>query len=189
MKAFTELGLSEKNLQALKRKGFEEPTKIQELTIPLLLENKIDVIAQAQTGTGKTAAFALPLLDKISHKSKGVQAIILAPTRELVIQICEEINSLQDKDKLSVAPIYGGQSIGLQLSKLERGVSIVVGTPGRVIDHINRGSLILSSVKYFVLDEADEMLNMGFIDDIREIFEKLPRTDVFYFFQQLCQKM
>src|SRR6056297_3383966 len=108
MKKFTELGLSDKNLKALEKKGFEEPTEIQELTIPLLLENNIDIIAQAQTGTGKTAAFALPLLDKISPGDKGVQAIILAPTRELVIQICEEINSLQDKSNLSVAPIYGG---------------------------------------------------------------------------------
>lgn len=172
MKAFTELGLSEKNLKALERKGFEEPTEIQALTIPLLLENKIDIIAQAQTGTGKTAAFSLPLLEKLSPKSKNVEAIILAPTRELVIQICEEINSLQDKSKIPIAPIYGGQSIGLQLSKLERGVTIVVGTPGRVIDHLNRRSLDLSQVKYFVLDEADEMLNMGFIDDIRKIFQK-----------------
>jgi len=175
MKKFTELGLSEKNLKALERKGFEEPTEIQELTIPLLLENKIDIIAQAQTGTGKTAAFALPLLDRISPSDKGVQAIILAPTRELVIQICEEINSLQDKSKLKIAPIYGGQSIGLQLSKLERGVSIVVGTPGRVIDHLKRGSLVLKASKFFILDEADEMLNMGFIDDIKEIFEKTPQ--------------
>jgi ATP-dependent RNA helicase DeaD len=174
MKKFTELGLSEKNLKALERKGFEEPTEIQELTIPLLLENQMDIIAQAQTGTGKTAAFALPLLDKIDSNSKGVQAIILAPTRELVIQICEEINSLQDKSKLSIAPIYGGQSISLQLSKLKRGVSIAVGTPGRVIDHLKRGSLKLSEAKFFILDEADEMLNMGFIDDIEEIFKKMP---------------
>ncbi len=174
MKKFKELGLSNKNLKALEKKGFEEPTEIQELTIPLLLENRIDIIAQAQTGTGKTAAFALPLLDKIRSNNKGVQAIILAPTRELVIQICEEINSLQDKSNLSVAPIYGGQSIGLQLSRLKKGVSIVVGTPGRVIDHLNRGSLKLKSVKFFVLDEADEMLNMGFIDDIKKIFEKTP---------------
>ncbi|MBN2280036.1 MAG: DEAD/DEAH box helicase [Candidatus Marinimicrobia bacterium] len=175
MKKFTDLGLSEKNLNALHRKGFEEPTEIQELTIPLLLKNEIDIIAQAQTGTGKTAAFALPLLEKISPKDSGTQAIILAPTRELVIQICEEINSLQDKSKLKIAPIYGGQFIGLQLSKLEQGVSIVVGTPGRVIDHINRGSLKLDQVKFFILDEADEMLNMGFIDDIKEIFDKTPK--------------
>ncbi len=175
MKKFTELGLSDKNLKALEKKGFEEPTEIQELTIPLLLENNIDIIAQAQTGTGKTAAFALPLLDKISPGDKGVQAIILAPTRELVIQICEEINSLQDKSNLSVAPIYGGQSISLQLSRLRKGVSIVVGTPGRVIDHLKRGSLKLRTVRFFILDEADEMLNMGFIDDIKEIFEKTPK--------------
>lgn len=174
MKKFQDLGLSETTLAALTKKGFEEPTEIQALTIPLLLENEKDIIAQAQTGTGKTAAFALPLLENINSSKKGVNAIILAPTRELVIQVCEEINSLRGENDISVAPIYGGQSIELQLRKLKRGISIVVGTPGRIQDHINRKSLKLNNIKYFILDEADEMLNMGFIDDIEQILEFTP---------------
>ncbi len=174
MEKFTDLGLSPAALEALRKKGFEEPTEIQCLTIPALLEDTHDLIAQAQTGTGKTAAFALPLLEKIKPSDKGVQAIILAPTRELVIQICEEINSLQKSSGLSVSPIYGGQSMELQLKRLKKGVSIVAGTPGRVLDHLRRGSLDLKSVRFFILDEADEMLNMGFIDDIESILEKTP---------------
>ncbi len=169
MEKFQELGVSEKNLIALEKKGFEEPTEIQEKTIPLLLANDIDIIAQAQTGTGKTAAFALPLIELIKPTSKNVKAIILAPTRELVIQICEEINSLKGRNKHSVVPIYGGQSISLQLKMLKKGITIVAGTPGRVLDHIRRGSLKLAAVEFFILDEADEMLNMGFIEDVEEI--------------------
>ncbi len=175
MENFTALGLSKKTITALSKKGFEEPTEIQALTIPLLLENKIDIIAQAQTGTGKTAAFALPLIEKIKKTSKKVQAIILAPTRELVVQVCEEINSLKGENDISVAPIYGGQSMTMQLKKLKGRVSIIVGTPGRVLDHLKRKSLSLEDIKYFVLDEADEMLNMGFIDDIETILEKTPK--------------
>lgn len=171
---FKELGLSENILKALKKKGFEEPTPIQEQTIPLLLKGEIDIVGQAQTGTGKTAAFGLPLIDKLEEKSKSVQALILAPTRELAIQVAEEINSLKGNKKLTIVPIYGGQSIEGQISKLRRGVDIVVGTPGRVIDHINRRTLKLENIKYFILDEADEMLNMGFIDDVKLIFEKAP---------------
>jgi len=175
MEKFKALGLSEKNIHALSKKGFEEPTEIQTLTIPLLLENEMDIIAQAQTGTGKTAAFALPLIEKIKPTAKKVQAIILAPTRELVIQVCEEINSLKGHSALSVEPIYGGQSIDLQLKKLRKGVSIVVGTPGRILDHIRRKSLLLNDISYFILDEADEMLNMGFIEDIESILKHTPR--------------
>ncbi len=172
MKTFKELGLSEKSLSALTAKGFEEPTEIQALAIPLLLENKeIDVIAQAQTGTGKTAAFGLPIIENVDPNDRGVQAIILAPTRELVIQICEEMHSLKGDNKMSIAPIYGGQSIDMQLRKLKKGVSVVVGTPGRIQDHIRRRTLKLQDIKYFILDEADEMLNMGFIDDIEEILK------------------
>ncbi len=174
MKLFKDLGLSEKSLVALEKKGFEEPTEIQELTIPLMLENTHDIIAQAQTGTGKTAAFALPLIERIDPKDKRVKAIILAPTRELVIQICEETNSLKGEHNISVAPIYGGQSIDMQLRKLRQGVNIVVGTPGRIMDHIRRKTLKLQDIEYFVLDEADEMLNMGFVDDIEEILEYTP---------------
>ena len=175
MEKFTSLGLSEKTISALTKKGFEEPTEIQALTIPLLLENKIDIIAQAQTGTGKTAAFALPLIEKISKSSKKVQAIILAPTRELVVQVCEEINSLKGEKNITVAPIYGGQSMTMQLKKLKSGISIVVGTPGRILDHLKRKSLSLEDIRYFVLDEADEMLNMGFIEDIETILKKTPK--------------
>ena len=174
MQTFKELGLSEKTLNALTAKGFEEPTEIQSLTIPLLLKSEIDIIAQAQTGTGKTAAFALPLIEMLKANSKKPQAIILAPTRELVIQICEEINSLKGTNRLTVAPIYGGQSIELQLQKLKSGVSIVVGTPGRVIDHINRKTLSLDEVNFVILDEGDEMLNMGFIEDIELILQHTP---------------
>jgi ATP-dependent RNA helicase DeaD len=173
MESFKNLGLTEKTIPALTAKGFEEPTEIQSLTIPLMLKNEIDIIAQAQTGTGKTAAFALPLIEMVKP-SKKPQALILAPTRELVIQICEEFNSLKGKNKLSVAPIYGGQSIELQLDKLRSGVSIVAGTPGRVIDHINRKTLNLDDVQFVILDEGDEMLNMGFIEDIELILEHTP---------------
>ncbi len=174
MHKFKALGLSETTISAIRSKGFEEPTEIQTLAIPLLLNREIDIIAQAQTGTGKTAAFALPLIERVDPALKHVQAIVLAPTRELVIQVCEEILSLRGDIHLSVAPIYGGQSIELQLKKLKQGVSIVVGTPGRVLDHIDRGSLKLDAIRYFILDEADEMLNMGFIDDIEKIFGYTP---------------
>ncbi|MGD9487320.1 MAG: DEAD/DEAH box helicase [Calditrichaceae bacterium] len=175
MNEFKDLGLSDKTLKAIHQKGFEEPTEIQRLTIPLLLENKLDIIAQAQTGTGKTAAFALPLIENIRESGRDVQAIILAPTRELVIQVCEEINALKGENRLVVAPIYGGQSIELQLKKLKRGISVVVGTPGRILDHLKRRSLDLSNIRYFILDEADEMLNMGFIDDIEKILQSTPQ--------------
>jgi len=176
MEKFIALGLSEQTVATLQRKGFEEPTEIQAKTIPLLLktDNAMDVIAQAQTGTGKTAAFALPLIERLDPEKKGVQALILAPTRELAIQVCEEINSLKGDSQLTVTPIYGGQSIDLQLKRLKRGVSIVVGTPGRLLDHIERKSLRLKKISHFVLDEADEMLNMGFIEDIESILENTP---------------
>ncbi|MBN2618322.1 MAG: DEAD/DEAH box helicase, partial [Spirochaetales bacterium] len=171
-KTFRELGLSEEILQAIEKKGFEEPSPIQALTIPVLLKGNKNIIGQAQTGTGKTAAFGLPILDtlKVNNDNK-VQALILAPTRELAVQVCDELISLKGDKKLSVAAIYGGQAMGEQLRRLRRGVDIVVGTPGRVQDHINRGSLDLSHLSYLILDEADEMLNMGFVDDIEKILE------------------
>lgn len=166
---FKKLGLSENTLKTLEKKGFEVPSPIQELAIPILLENKIDIIGQAQTGTGKTAAFGLPLIEKLNERSKNVQALILAPTRELAIQVAEELNSLRGDKKLQIVPIYGGQSIDTQLRRLSKGVDIIVGTPGRIIDHINRGKLRLDMITHLVLDEADEMLNMGFIEDIEKI--------------------
>lgn len=174
MKDFKSLGLSEQTLATLERKGFKEPTEIQSLAIPLLMENELDIIAQAQTGTGKTAVFALPLIERLDPDEKGVQAIILAPTRELVIQVCEEIESLKGNSKIRTAAIYGGQQIDIQFKKLKKGVSIVVGTPGRILDHIRRRTLILDRIKYFILDEADEMLNMGFIEDIEEVLKETP---------------
>lgn len=175
MNDFESLGLSYKTLATLEKKGFTTPTEIQTLTIPLLMENKVDIIAQAQTGTGKTAAFGLPLIEKLDPHTRDVQAIILAPTRELVIQVCEEIDSLRGNSKIRTAPIYGGQYIDVQFKKLKAGVNIVVGTPGRILDHIRRRTLILDRIEYFILDEADEMLNMGFIDDIEEIMKGTPK--------------
>ncbi|AMM40448.1 DEAD/DEAH box helicase [Candidatus Desulfofervidus auxilii] len=168
---FKILGLSDNTLKALREKGFEVPTPIQEKIIPMLLKEEMDIVGQAQTGTGKTAAFGLPLIEKIKERTKTVQVIILTPTRELAIQISEEINSFKGNKKLQIVPIYGGQSIEQQLKKLREGVDIVVGTPGRVIDHIHRKSLKLGDISYFILDEADEMLNMGFIEDIEKILK------------------
>ena len=168
---FKKLGLSDNALRALKRKGFEEPTPIQQKTIPILLKAEKDVIGRAQTGTGKTAAFGLPIIERIKEHSKTVQVLILAPTRELAIQISEEINSLRGNKRIHIVPIYGGQSIELQLRSLKKGIDIVVGTPGRILDHINRKTLKLGNISYLVLDEADEMLNMGFIEDVEEIMK------------------
>jgi len=179
---FKALGLSDSILKALKKKGFEEPTPIQEKVIPLFLKGECDIIGQAQTGTGKTTAFGAPIIDKIPEKSGKVQAIILTPTRELAIQVSEELNSIKGDKKLHIVPIYGGQSMTQQLRALKLGVDIVVGTPGRVIDHIERKSLNLEDIAYFVLDEADEMLNMGFIDEIKEILKATgPKKRMLFF--------
>ncbi len=172
MKSFEELGLSERILNVLKSRGFEMPTPIQGKTIPAVLKGECDIVAQAQTGTGKTAAFGLPIIELLPERSGVVQALVLTPTRELAIQVAEEINSLRGKKKLTVIPIYGGQSIGQQLRSLRRGVDIVVGTPGRILDHIKRKTLRLEKIVFLVLDEADEMLNMGFIEDVTSIIEK-----------------
>ncbi len=169
---FYNLGLSEESLHAIKLKGFEEPTEIQRKIIPLILENKVDLIGQAQTGTGKTAAFALPIIEKLQTRVSCLQALIMVPTRELAIQVSEEFSSLRGHKNIHVAPIYGGQSYDTQLRRLKKGVDVVVGTPGRMIDLLNRGVLTLDQVSFVVLDEADEMLNMGFIDDIEDILSR-----------------
>jgi len=166
---FKELGLADSTIRALNKKGFEEPTQIQKEVIPLFLKTSSDIVGQAQTGTGKTAAFGLPLIEKINKNIKAPQALILTPTRELALQVAEEINSLKGEKDLDIAAIYGGQSMDQQLRRLRRGVDIVVGTPGRIKDHLLRKTLNLSAVNYFILDEADEMLNMGFIEDVEEI--------------------
>lgn len=168
LKEFRELGLSEKVLKVLSKKGYESPTPIQKLTIPALLNSEKDIIGQAQTGTGKTAAFALPIIETYEASSQ-IQAIVLTPTRELALQVAEEMNSLATSKKMKVIPVYGGQSIDIQRKLIKTGVDIVVGTPGRIIDLIERKLLKLQDLRYFVLDEADEMLNMGFIEDIEKI--------------------
>ncbi len=171
MDAFRNLGLSQEALNVLQLKGFEAPTPIQEKTIPAILKSTKDIVGQAQTGTGKTAAFGLPIIELIKENKGSVQALVLTPTRELAIQVAEEINSLKGKKSLSIIPVYGGQSIELQLRSLRKGVDIVIGTPGRIIDHLKRKTLKLKDISFLVLDEADEMLNMGFLDDVREIME------------------
>jgi ATP-dependent RNA helicase DeaD len=168
---FESLGLSEATLAVLKRKGFEEPTPIQALAIPLLLTGEKDLVARARTGTGKTAAFGLPLVERLSASSPHVRALVLVPTRELAIQVHAEIASLRHGGHPRTVAVYGGQAISLQLRSLEGGVDVVVGTPGRVLDMIQRGKLDLSHVEYLVLDEADEMLDMGFTEEIDAIFE------------------
>ncbi len=171
---FDNLGLPSKVVDAVKRVGFETPSAIQAETIPLLMEGR-DVVGLAQTGTGKTAAFALPILSKIDPNERYPQALVLAPTRELALQVADSFQSFADHlGKIQVLPIYGGQAYGVQLSGLRRGAQIIVGTPGRVIDHLEKGSLDISKLRFLVLDEADEMLNMGFQEDVERILEDTP---------------
>jgi ATP-dependent RNA helicase DeaD len=173
---FTDLGLPEPLLRALSDVGYETPSPIQAATIPPLMAGK-DVLGTAQTGTGKTAAFALPILARIDPSQQKPQALVLAPTRELAIQVAEAFQKYATHlPGFHVLPIYGGQSYTPQLASLKRGVHVVVGTPGRVIDHLNRGSLDLSQLRCLVLDEADEMLRMGFIDDVEAVLKKIPET-------------
>lgn len=170
-KTFAEFAISEELLQAIGDMGFEEPTPIQAMAIPQILEGH-DVTGQAQTGTGKTAAFGIPIIEGLDPNNKSVQALVLSPTRELAIQTAEEFSRLMKyKQGLSVVPIYGGQPIERQLKVLRGSVQVVIGTPGRVIDHLKRGTLNLNSVRMFVLDEADQMLDMGFREDIEDIFQ------------------
>ena len=174
IQSFSELGLSQPVLNALKEVGYETPSPIQAETIPHLLQGK-DVLGQAQTGTGKTAAFALPLLTRLDLKRLEPQLLVLAPTRELAIQVAEAFQKYASKLKgFHVAPIYGGQSYETQIRQLKRGVHVVVGTPGRVMDHMRKGTLKLRGLNALVLDEADEMLRMGFIDDVEWILEQTP---------------
>lgn len=169
---FEDLGLDDISLAAIAAKGFEHPTPIQILAVPRLLNGDANVVAKARTGTGKTAAFGLPLLQRIREDKSHVQALILTPTRELALQVCKEMQSLTESKIPRMAPVYGGQFMSEQIRKLKGGVEIVVGTPGRVKDHLERGTLKLDNIDYFILDEADEMLDMGFIEDIEFIFSK-----------------
>ncbi|HAH62139.1 MAG TPA: DEAD/DEAH box helicase [Treponema sp.] len=170
--SFEDLGLDEQTLAAVARKGFVTPSPIQVLAIPRLLNGDANVIARARTGTGKTAAFGLPLVQKLRDGSSSVQALILEPTRELAMQTCTEMQSFTEGRSPRTCVVYGGASMGQQIRDLKRGAEIVVGTPGRIQDHLERGTLDISKIDYFILDEGDEMLDMGFIDDIEAIFEK-----------------
>ncbi|WP_298407045.1 DEAD/DEAH box helicase [uncultured Chloroflexus sp.] len=172
MTTFAELGLSDALIATLSGLGYDEPTPIQAQTIPLLLAGR-DVIAQAQTGTGKTAAFALPIIERVTD-DLTVQALVLAPTRELAIQVAEAIHRYGRHRALRVLPIYGGQPIERQLRGLAQGVQVVVGTPGRVLDHLRRGSLRFDHLRMVVLDEADEMLDMGFAEELEAILQLVP---------------
>lgn len=171
---FQDLGLNENILQAIQKKGFTEATPVQSKSIPAVLETDSDLIVQAQTGTGKTAAFGLPLLQLLNPSLKSVQAIILTPTRELALQVSNELNSFLHDKQFNIHSVYGGQSIDIQIRALKKGVDIVVGTPGRVIDHIKRKTLKLNKINFLILDEADEMLNMGFLDDLETIMSSTP---------------
>ncbi len=172
-KSFAELGLSPEVLRALADLGFEEPTPIQEQTISLLLEGR-DVIAQAQTGSGKTAAYGIPMVERVDPAGRFPQGLVLCPTRELAIQVADALHAIGKYRQITVTPIYGGQPYERQFRALARGVQIVVGTPGRIMDHMRRGTISFDGVKFAVLDEADEMLDMGFIEDIEFILEGVP---------------
>ncbi|MGV8835541.1 DEAD/DEAH box helicase, partial [Cellvibrio sp.] len=173
---FSDLALSEPVMRAIQKVGYEQPSPIQAAAIPVLLAGG-DILGMAQTGTGKTAAFALPLLSRIDTKQADPQILVLAPTRELAIQVAEAFQKYASEiPGFHVLPIYGGQDMTSQLRSLKRGAHVVVGTPGRVMDHLRRGSLNLNNLKALVLDEADEMLRMGFIDDVEWILEHTPKT-------------
>ncbi|RFU60655.1 DEAD/DEAH box helicase [Peribacillus glennii] len=173
MTLFSELGLDRTTMKSIEKMGFEEATPIQAQTIPLGLEGK-DLIGQAQTGTGKTVAFGIPLMEKIDLKNENVQGIIIAPTRELAIQVSEELFKLGYGKRARVLAVYGGQDIDRQIRALKKKPHIIVGTPGRLLDHIKRKTLRLNGVSTVILDEADEMLNMGFIEDIESILSEVP---------------
>ena len=173
---FSDLWISEAMLEKIKAKGYEYPSAVQAWVIPLLLNGDKDIIGQAQTGTGKTASFGIPILERLDKKASGIQAMILAPTRELAIQVAEEIKSFADSS-VKIQLLYWGQNIRDELMGLRRGPQIVVGTPGRVIDHLSKKkSLKIENIKYFVLDEADEMLNIGFKEEIEQIIEYTPEN-------------
>ena len=183
MALFEELGLQENLLKAVGELGFTQPTPIQEKAIPVLLSGTKDLIGLAQTGTGKTAAFGLPLLQLIEAGKKYPQALIVCPTRELCLQIVNEIEQFKKHLRsVHVVAVYGGSSISMQIRDIRRGVHIVVATPGRLIDLIERKAINLEEIKYVVLDEADEMLNMGFQEDIEFILKNTPRRDSTWLF-------
>lgn len=176
MTTFSDLGLSASTTEAVQQLGFEQPMPIQQQAIPMLLENNTDIVALAQTGTGKTAAFGLPLVERIEHSLNMPQALVLAPTRELCIQITKDIKSFsRNRQQINTLAVYGGSSINKQIKALDRGVQIIAATPGRLLDLLNRGKIDTSAISTVVLDEADELLNMGFQKDLNAIFDTLPK--------------
>ena len=180
--SFKDLGLSPELLEAIAQKGYETPSPIQAGVIPLLLNGDKDIVGQAATGTGKTAAFGLPLLDRLDSEKKHTQSIIMTPTRELAIQIANELKSFAVKKKFSMTLLYGGQSYNTEIAALRRGPQIVIGTPWRIKDHLAKKRLDISKIDYFVLDEADEMLNVGFKEEIDEILQTTPEKKKFLLF-------
>ena len=177
MNAFGELKIKETILKGIQELGFITPFTIQSQTIPLLLDDGNDVIGQAHTGTGKTAAFGIPMLEHVTNGG-GVQGLVIAPTRELAIQITNELKRIGKFTKIKIATVYGGQGIGIQLDALRRKPEIIVATPGRLIDHLNQGTIRTNDIKYVVLDEADVMLDMGFIEDIEYVLERIPENRI-----------
>lgn len=175
MASFLNLGIKEESVDLLKNQGVLRPTPIQEKSIPLALKGK-DLIAQAQTGTGKTLAFVLPILEKIKEEKNNVQALILVPTRELALQITAETKKLARPQNINVLAVYGGQDVDRQIHKLKGGMHIVIATPGRLLDHLGRGTINLNDVDILVLDEADQMLTMGFLEEVEYIIKKTPQA-------------
>lgn len=171
---FEDLNLNESMLKALKLMNFDNPTDVQEKVIPLAL-NGDDIITKAQTGSGKTAAFAIPIIEKLSTEQNAVQALVLTPTRELAVQVQEAFTTLGIYKKIKTVAVYGKQPVSIQKTQLSQRVHVVVGTPGRTLDHLEKGNLDISSVRYLIIDEADEMLNMGFIDEVENIIKKVPK--------------
>jgi ATP-dependent RNA helicase DeaD len=187
-KLFSELGLSEHLLKAIDRLGYEKAAPIQAEAIPLILAGH-DIIGQSQTGSGKTAAFAIPAVEMVDPQIHGVQVLVLCPTRELAVQVAEEIYKLSAfKRSVHSVPIYGGQSYDRQIRALKQGAQIVIGTPGRILDHLSRGTLTLANVRMVVLDESDEMLDMGFRDDIEEVLKPVPKNRQFICFSATMSK-
>ncbi len=174
MKNFDELNLSPALSTAIEELGYTAPTPIQAQTLPLLLEGPTDFLGLAATGTGKTAAFGIPMSERIDSSKRQVQALVICPTRELALQVTEQLNLLGKHKKLRTVPIYGGAGYGDQIRGLKQGAQIVVATPGRLIDHLEKGTISLEHIQIVILDEADEMISMGFKDEIESILETIP---------------
>ncbi len=188
MNLFTETNLSPDILKAIGELGYESPTEIQKQTIPFILSDIRDLIALAQTGTGKTAAFSLPILDMIDDTSRKIQLLVLCPTRELCLQISKDIKNYSKYMNIKTTAVYGGSSIVEQMRSLKEKPQIIVGTPGRVIDLINRKALDFSAIHWLVLDEADEMLSMGFKDELETILSETPETKQTFLFSATMNK-